>query len=211
MKKFLTTVLTLTLVCAMLLGLCACGGTETKPEATNAKPETTAAPAQTDAAPATTAAPAQTEAAPAEGVDFSIYPADFNDFSMADLKSYLRACEVFVHDDWTIDMSAGDLGAIGAEAGTIYMDMTGGTVMDLIFRFDPNGGESVEKVLNSVKENHELQPDVEGAEATAIDAKLGTFCISYSLGADADHIAALVKAIKDLSAHYGVEPDFVIE
>ena len=62
-----------------------------------------------------------------------------------------------------------------------------------------------------VKENHELKPDVEGAEATAIDAKLGTFCISYSLGADADHIAALAQAIKNLAAHYGVEPDFVIE
>lgn len=181
MKKTLTTILTLTLVCVMLLGLCACSTAK------------------------------KNEPASSEEVDFSIYPKEFKDFSMADLKSYLRACGVFTHDDWTIDMSAGDLGTIGAEAGTIYMDTTGGTVMDLIFRFDPNRGESVEKVLNGVKENHELKPDVEGAEATPIDAKLGTFCISYSLGSDADHIAALVKAIKDLGAHYGVEPDFVIE
>lgn len=180
MKKTLENVLLLVLALALCLSLCACGGTS------ESTPETKEA----------------------EGVDFSIYPESFDDWNIAYLKSYLRETGVMAHDDWTFDMSAGDLDTIGAEGGVIYMDMNGGTVLDMIFHFDPQTGEAM---LNTVRETRELTPDVEGATGTAMDAMLGSFCFSYTMGADAEHNAALCQAIRDLADHFGITPDFITE
>lgn len=181
MKKTLTRVFLLMLVCVLSLSLAACGGKENKPA--NEGPQ------------------------PTEGVDWSIYPEKFEEWNIANLKSYLRETGVFANSDWIIDVTGGDLGAIGATAGTMYIDMTGGTIMDMIFYFD----ESAQTVLDGVRENKALTPDAEGAASIAMDAVLGGFCFSYTTGSDADHNAALVKALHDLADHYGVTPDFFAE
>lgn len=184
MKKTLTHVFLLMLVCVLSLSLVACGGKESKPAEGGS--ETT------------------------EGVDWTQYPEKFEDWQIANLKAYLRETGVFENNDWIIDVTGGDLDAIGATAGTMYIDMTGGTIMDMVFFFDGATDES-KGVLDGLRESKEIVPDVEGAPATPMDAMLGGFCFSYTMGSDADHNAALVKAIKDLADHYSVTPDFIAE
>lgn len=182
MKKTLTRVFLLMLVCVLSLSLAACGGKENKPA----------------------------EGGSESAVDWTQYPEKFDEWTGANLKAYLREAGVLENSDWIIDVTGGDLGAIGATSGFMYIDMTGGTIMDMVFYFDGATDES-KALLDGLRESKQIVPDVEGAPATPMDAMLGGFCFSYTMGSDADHNAALVQAIKDLADHYGVTPDFIAE
>ncbi len=181
MKKTLTRILMLMLACILSLSLAACGGKENKP----AEGEETS-------------------------IDWTQYPEKFDEWQVANLKQYLREAGVFTKNDWLFDMSSGDLGAIGATAGTMYVDTTGGSITDIIMYFDP-ANETGAAMLEGLRKDHTLTPAAEGAEAMAMDAMIGNFCMTYTMGSDADHNAALVKAVKDLADHYGITPDFIAE
>jgi hypothetical protein len=43
-----------------------------------------------------------------------------------------------------------------------------------------------------------------------MDGVLGNFAFCYGMGSDEEHINALVQAIKDLAAHYGIAPDYLL-
>ncbi|MBR1814562.1 MAG: hypothetical protein IJ773_12180 [Lachnospiraceae bacterium] len=177
MKKLIAKVLFLAMACTFLLGAAACSTSSSK---SNQGEEKT----------------------PVE-IDYSLYPESFADWSIANLKDYLRKADIFQNNDWIFDMSAGDLGAVGAVAGTMYVDVTAGTITDIIMYLDTDSA-----ALESVREKHELAP--EGAtEGTPMDALVGNFAFSYGLGADDAHIDALVTAVKDLAEHYNVTPDYI--
>ena len=139
-----------------------------------------------------------------DGIDFSQYPAKFEDWTMGNLKSYLRETGVIVDDSWCIDVSANEVAAMGVTAGTMYVDMTAGTISDMFFYFDSTA-EGMEAVLQGVRESKSIMG------AIPMDAMLGEFCISYSNTVDEEHRATLVKALKDLVAHYNLTPDFFAE
>ena len=133
------------------------------------------------------------------GVDWSKYPAKLEDWSMANLKDYLRA--VGIIDDSNdkimgIDMSANELEATGVTAGFIYTNTTDGSVVDMFMEV------RTEELVNGLKNDHTI------AGAIPMDAALGNFGFSYSGGYDEKHIPALKKAIEDLGAHYKVTPEF---
>jgi hypothetical protein len=132
------------------------------------------------------------------GIDWTKYPEKFEDWTIAEIKDYLRAANIIVNNEWVVDMSAGDLGAIGAKAGTMYVDMTAGTITDIIMQFDADS-----EALETIRATHD-------AQGVAMDGVLGNFAFCYGMGSDEEHINALVQAIKDLAAHYGIAPDYLL-
>lgn len=132
------------------------------------------------------------------GIDWTKYPEKFEDWTIAEIKDYLRAANIIVNNEWVVDMSAGDLGAIGAKAGTMYVDMTAGTITDIIMQFDADS-----EALETIRTTHD-------AQGVAMDGVLGNFAFCYGMGSDEEHINALVQAIKDLAAHYGLTPDYLL-
>ena len=174
MKKTMTRVFLLMLVLAMTFSMVACG-----------EEPTTTPPAE-------------------EGFDFSQFPAKFEDWTMAELKVYLREAGILVEDSWTVDMSANELAAMGAAAGSLYVDMTAGTISDMFFYYDSTA-EGAEEVLKGIRDSKSIMG------AIALDAMLGEFCISYGNTVDEEHRAALIQALKDLAEHYEVTFDFITE
>lgn len=132
----------------------------------------------------------------AGGVDWTKYPDKLENWTIADFKDYIRALNIMPDDAFNMDMSAGDLGAIGADAGTMYVDMTAGTYVDIIMLFAADS-----QVLKDILSTHE-------AVGQPMDGVLGNFAFQYSTGSDEEHMNALAQAIKDLGAHFGVTPEF---
>ena len=140
----------------------------------------------------------------ADEFDFSVYPADFSAWTAADMKNYLKATGVLVNDDWTIDLSAGDLGAMNSDGGVLYIDMTAATINDIFVHFDPNNADAKAILDNTVKEKA-IVVEVQGQEVRQpMDTVLGCFTFQYSASTDADHLAALEAALKGIEAHYGI-------
>lgn len=142
-------------------------------------------------------------AGPAD-LDFSQYPANFAEWTQANMKAYLRDSSVFTEEDWLIDVSANELTALGAAAGSMYVDMNEGTTSDIVFFYDA-AAEGAADILAGLRESHMLMDSI------PMDAMLGSFCFSYSNTVDEEHKAALIAAIKDLAAHYDLTPDFITE
>ena len=138
------------------------------------------------------------------GVDFSQYPANFEDWTMANLKVYLRESGVIVEDSWVIDVSENEIVAMGVTAGTMYVDMTAGTISDMFFYCDSTA-EGMADVLQGIRESKTI------LGAIPMDAMLGEFCISYGNTVDEEHRAALITALKDLAAQYKLTPDYITE
>ena len=132
------------------------------------------------------------------GVEWANYPAKLEDWTLANLKDYLRATGVIVDgasNMYAIDMSANELEATGVTAGHIYMNSTDGSVMDIFIEV------RLDSLLDELKSAHTVS-------GVPMDALLGNFAISYTGGYSEEHFAALKKAIEDLGAHYGVTPEF---
>ena len=138
------------------------------------------------------------------GVDFSQYPANFEDWTLANLKVYLRETGIIVEDTWTIDVSENEIVAMGVTAGTMYVDMVEGTISDMFFYCDSTA-EGMDAVLQGIRESKAL------LGVLPMDAMLGEFVISYGNTIDEEHRAALITALKDLAAHYSVTFDFINE
>ena len=170
MKRTMTRVILMMLVCALALGMAACGESENK----------------------------------ATGVDFSQYPANFEDWTMANLKVYLRETGVLVEDSWIIDVSANEVTAMGVTSGSMYVDMTAGTISDMFFYCDSTA-EGMEAVLQGIRDSKAI------LGALPMVAMLGEFIISYGNTIDEEHVATLIQALKDLAAHYEVTFDFINE
>lgn len=171
-------------VCAMSMGLAACGGSTTTGSAS---------------------ASSQTE-----GTDYSLYPETFEEWGMANLKSYLRDTGIFEKNEWCFDMSSGDLEASGAAAGTMYVDTEAGTITDIILYYDATD-DAAAAILEGARTDHAVTPGDPELGSIPMDAMIGNFVITYTMGSDADHNAALVQALKDLAEHYGVTPDYITE
>ena len=138
------------------------------------------------------------------GIDFSQYPAKFEDWTMADLKSYLRAAGIIVEDSWVIDVSENEIVAMGVSAGTMYVDMTAGTISDMFFYCDSTA-EGMADVLKGIRDSKTI------LGALPMDAMLGEFIISYGNTVDETHRTALITALKDLAAQYKLTFDFITE
>lgn len=139
------------------------------------------------------------EAKKEEGaVDWSKYPAKFEDWTFTDLKDYLRTAGIIDANEkcMSMDMGEADLAAGGVDAGMIYMDTEAGSIMDLILM------ATADNLLDELRTSHTVA-------GTPMDALLGTFAFSYSNGYDEEHLAAIKQAINNLAEHYGVTPDFV--
>ena len=170
MKRTITRVILMLLVCTLALGMVACGE-ETKP---------------------------------ATGVDFSQYPANFEDWTLANLKSYLRETGIIVEDSWVIDVSENEIAAMGVTAGTMYVDLNAGTIADTFFYCD-SSVEGMADVLNGIRDSKSILGVV------PMDAMLGEFVVSYGNTVDEAHRAALITALKDLAAQYKLTFDFINE
>lgn len=187
------------------MSLIACTNKTNTPDPTEAPvteaPEVTEAPATE--APATEA---PTEApAPDDGFDWSAYPADFSAWTIGDMKTYLTAKEVLGNETFMlIDMSA-ELEQMKAEAGFLYVDVTGFTVNDTIILFDANNAEGA-AMMETVRSQHAI---VVGEASVPMDAMLGCFTFSYSNSLDEAHLTAIKDAINAIAAHYGITPDFI--
>ena len=132
------------------------------------------------------------------GVDWANYPAKLEDWTIAELKTYLRAAGVIDSDNtnmYALDMSANELEATGVTAGHIYTNITDGSVVDIYMEV------RAENLLEELKSAHTVA-------GVPMDSLLGNFAFSYTGGYDEEHIAAVKKAIEDLGAHYGVTPEF---
>ena len=201
MKK----VLALVLVCVLALGAIACGTKTETPaqvEATTApeqptEPEVTAEPEQ-PTQPEVTAEPEQTEEPAEDDGEWAGYPKKLADWSLANLKDYLRTAGIIVDGDsnmMAIDMSANELEATGLTAGFIYTNISDGSIVDMFME------ARTEALLSGLRSEHSI------AGAIPMDGMLGNFAFSYSGGYNDEHIAALKKAIEDLGAHYGETAD----
>ena len=129
------------------------------------------------------------------GVEWGNYPAKLDDWSLANLKDYLRTVGVIVEGDSNvmgIDMSPNELEATGVTAGFIYTNITDGSIVDMLMEV------RTDALLNGLKNDHNI------AGAIPMDGMLGNFGFSYSGGYNEEHLAAIKKAIEDLGAHYGV-------
>lgn len=134
-----------------------------------------------------------------DGIDWTKYPEKLEDWTIAELKTYLRAAGVIVDGDsnmYALDMSANELEATGVTAGHIYTNMTDGSIMDIFMEV------RLESLLEELKSAHTVA-------GIPMDTLLGNFAFSYTGGYNEEHIAAFKKAIEDLGAHYGVTPDFI--
>ena len=138
------------------------------------------------------------------GVDFSQYPAKFEDWTMGNLKAYLRETGIITNDSWVIDVSENEIVAMGVTAGTMYVDMTAGTISDMFFYCDSTA-EGMADVLQGIRDSKTI------LGALPMDAMLGEFVISYGNTVDEAHRTALVKALKDLAEQYKLTFDFITE
>ena len=144
-------------------------------------------------------------------VDFTQYPDSFSEWNISYLKMYLRDAGIMENNSWVFDITEGDLNATGASAGVMYIDMEAASAMDMIFFFDVNEGEAKEAALQTIRDTQAITPDVEGAFATPMDAMLGGFCFSYTMGTDEEHMAIVRAAIYALANHFEIEPDFIFQ
>ena len=129
-------------------------------------------------------------------IDWTKYPEKLEDWTIADLKDYIRTKNFLPSDAFNMDMSAGDLEAIGADSGTMYVDTTAGAYMDIIMLF-ADGSQTLADIIST----HE-------AVGVPMDGVLGNFAFQYSSGTDEDLNNAFVQAIKELGEHFGVAPEF---
>ena len=206
--KTLNRVLVLALVCILALSLAACTNTPAATEAPKTEPAKTEAPATEPAkteAPATE--PAKTEAPDDGKIDWTKYPAEFSAWTTGDLQTYLTDCELLGNDDFMLIEMSNELEQMSANAGFIYIDATGFTVNDTVIGFDPNT-EAGAAMLETIRANHAI---VVGEASVPVDALLGNFTFNYSTSLDSDYIAAFTAALKGLSEHYGIAPDFIPE
>lgn len=140
---------------------------------------------------------------------FDKYPANFSDWTLAEMKTYLKDRNVTANESFlSMDLTAGDLGAMKAVAGTMYMDIEAGSVVDIYFHYDLNNAEQ-KAVYDGILANKVLAINGDMETAQAIDAVVGHFCFQYLTGYDEEHINALTQALKDLTAHYGLEGGYV--
>ena len=70
-------------------------------------------------------------------IDYSAYPENFADFTTNDLKELLKSQDLLSNEEFILmDLTEGDLTAMGAASGFIYVDATGGTDVDTVVTFD---------------------------------------------------------------------------
>ena len=131
----------------------------------------------------------------AGSIDWTKYPDKLENWTIADFKDYIRTLNFLPSDAFNMDMSAGDLEAIGADSGTMYVDTAAGAYMDIIMLFAADSA-----VLADIRSTHE-------AVGVPMDGVLGNFAFQYSSGTDEELNNAFLKAIQDLGAHYGVTPE----
>ena len=127
------------------------------------------------------------------------------------MKDYLKAAGVMANEDFLgMDMSAGDLDAIGTDAGYIYVDADAATVSDTMCFFDITTDEG-KAAIDKVVEYKAIVVGDDVENGVGMDAVIGGFCFSYTMGTDEGHIAAFAQAIKDLAAYYNVEAAYINE
>ena len=138
------------------------------------------------------------------GVDFSQYPAKFEDWTLANLKTYLRETGIIVEDSWVLDVSENEIAAMGVTAGTMYVDLNAGTIADTFFYCDSTA-DGMADVLQGIRDTKAILGVV------PMDAMLGEFVFSYNNTVDETHRAAVIKALKDLADQYKLTFDFITE
>lgn len=141
-------------------------------------------------------------------VDFSIYPENFDEWTMLHMKRYLEATEVFTNADWLIEITAGDLGAMKVTAGYMYSDFVTSDVFDFVFFFSPHSGPIVTEQKEYAQE-HKLLGGT--TNPIPLDAMIGNFAFQYETGIDAGHKAKIINAIHLLEQQYKITADYISE
>lgn len=131
-----------------------------------------------------------------DGIDWTKYPDKLENWTIADIKDYIRTLNFLPSDAFNMDMSAGDLEAIGADSGTMYVDTTAGAYVDIIMLFAPDS-----QTLADINSTHE-------AMGVPMDGVLGNFAFQYSSGTDEELNKAFAQALKDLGEHFGTPAEF---
>lgn len=150
-----------------------------------------------------------TASAENEGASFDSYPADFGEWTLAEMKAYLNNCDLTTNEEFfSMDLTSGDLTAMNAGAGTMYMDMNSGSVCDIYMYYDLSD-DAGKAAYDSILENKAIVINGDMETAQPIDAVVGQFTFQYLTGYDEEHINGLAQALKDLTAHYGLEGGYV--
>lgn len=156
-----------------------------------------------------TGAPETTTPPEVSSFDFSAYPADFNDWTSADMKTYLTEAGLLANEKFILmDLSAGDIEVMKATAGFLYVDGDAGSVCDTVFVYDTNDADA-KSMYDSILEYQAIVIDGDVENGIPVDAVLGNFCFSYLLATDDTHIDTFIQCIRDLSAHYNVEAAYI--
>lgn len=212
MKKIMKVLSMAMAACMMLTLVTACSSTgdtngETNSPASTATEESTSEESATES----TTEESATEEVNESTFDFSQYPEDFGAWTMTEMKDYLTETGVIGDEKYFgMDMSEGDLEATGMDAGYVYVDTEGGAVSDTICYFDITT-ESGKEMIDKTIENHAVIVGDDVENGIDMDAVIGGFCFSYTMGTDEDHIAIFAQALKDLAAHYNVEAAYINE
>lgn len=142
---------------------------------------------------------------------FDNYPANFSDWTLSEMKAYLKDRGLNTNEAFlSMDLTAGDLGAMKCTAGTMYLDTEAGSVFDMYICYDLNDAEQ-KAFYDSILENKAIVIDGDMETAQPIDAVVGQFCFQYLTGYDEEHINGLTQALKDLTTHYGLEGGYVTD
>lgn len=149
------------------------------------------------------------ESAEAPAVDFTLFPETLDKWTVADIKNYMKACGVMTNDTWFFDLTSGDLTATHSVAGTIYMDFETAAILDIVYQLNTAEDPVAVEMLADISKTQKIVINGDLENAQDVDAVLGNFCFQYLMGFDEAHVTALCQAIRDLAAHYGVEPVYV--
>ncbi len=143
-------------------------------------------------------------------VDFANYTEDLNAWTSADVLNYLKECGLINDAYYTLDLSVNDLNAMSAKSGFLHMDMDGMQAYLIIIQLDDESEQGA-NILDFVREYQIISPDGDSENGIQVDALVGNICFYYTDSLNDEIITGMTQAILNLCAHYGVEPDFIVE
>lgn len=140
-------------------------------------------------------------------VNFGNYPENFDDWSLEDMVRYMKDCGVFIHEDWFLQLTGGDVNACQCTAAMVYFEATAFEVYDRIFFFDPASGDNVKAAADYIRETKIMAVAPPG-QPIPIDYMIGNFAFQYELGISKDHKTLLQAALDQLSEHFNIQPAY---
>ena len=144
-------------------------------------------------------------------IDFTAYPASFEEWTMNDVKTVLKEANLITNEDFVLmDLSANEIEAMSAKEGFLYVDANEGSVSDVVISFDP-ATETGKNMLDCVAENAVIAPDGNLEAGVPVDALIGNYCFCYLTGSDDEHINAFIAVLKEIVSNYGIEGGFINE